>query len=48
MTNHDRLYEFVENDENSNGICTYDVNIRDSIISNVYRYKIRLLFDDGG
>ena len=47
ITNHDRLYEFAENDENLNGICIYDVNIRDSIISNVYRYKIRL-FDDGG
>ena len=48
ITNHDRLYEFAENDENLNGICIYDVNIRDSIISNVYRYKIRLFFDDGG
>ena len=48
VTNHDRLNEFEDNDKKLNGICIYDVSIRESILSNVYRYKIRLVFDDGG
>ena len=48
MTNHDRLNEFEDNDEHLNCICIYDVGIRYLIINNVYSFKIRLLFDDGG
>ena len=48
IRNHDKLYEIVENYKKLNCLYIYDTNIRDSIINNVCRPKIRLLFDDGG
>ena len=36
MTNHDKLYEFEDNDKRLNGICIYDVSIRESLLSTVY------------
>ena len=48
IPDHDELYEIVENYKKLNSMYIYDTNIRDSIINDLYRYKIRLLFDDGG
>ena len=33
------LYEFEDNDKKLNGIFFYDVSIRESVLSNVCRYK---------
>ena len=48
MTNHDRLNEFGDNNEHLNCICIYDVSVRYLILNNVYSFKVRLLFVDGG
>ena len=48
IPDHDKLYELLENYEKLNNLYIYDTNIRDSIINDLCRYKIRLLFDDGG